>query len=199
LELGTWNLEFLFRWIRMSKLNSILVLLAAFLAVFWEAAFTGIRHLLGAQIDLLPALVVYATLSTGLITMTLVAVLGGLLFDALSANPLGVSVLPLFLIGFVIYSQRELILRDQTFAQFVIGLCASAAAPVLTLMLLLTAGHAPLLRWSSLWQWIVMSVGGGVATPVFFALFDFFERALSYSRVSETSFRPDREIRRGRK
>jgi hypothetical protein len=78
----------------MTTLNSILVLLATLLAVFWEAAFNGIRHLVGAQIDLLPALIVYASLCTRLSTMTLVAVLGGLLFDTLSANPLGITVPP---------------------------------------------------------------------------------------------------------
>ena len=96
----------------MSTLNSILILLVAFLAVFCESAFGGIRNLIGAQIDLLPALVVYAALSAGMPTITLVSVLGGLFFDSLSANPLGVSILPLFLAGFAIYTQRELILRD---------------------------------------------------------------------------------------
>ena len=45
--------------------------------------------------------------------------LGGLWFDSLSANPLGVSVLPLFLVGLAIHLNRELILRDQAFAQVV--------------------------------------------------------------------------------
>jgi rod shape-determining protein MreD len=183
----------------MSTLHSILVLLATVAAVFAESTFGGIRHLLGAQVDLLPAIVVYAALRTGLVTMSLVATLGGLLFDSLSANPLGISVLPLFIPGFVIYLKRELILQDQLFAQCVIGLCASAVTPALTLLLLLTAGHTPLLGWGSLWQWIVMSVGGAIATPVLFLLFDRFDRALSYRRATESSFRPDREIRRGRK
>src|SRR2546425_11720655 len=43
----------------MTLLNTIFILGAAFLAVFWEAAFHGVRHLLGAQVDLLPALMVY--------------------------------------------------------------------------------------------------------------------------------------------
>src|SRR5262249_26963958 len=89
----------------MPALNSILILLAAFLAVFGEAAFNGLRHLLGAQIDLLPALVVYASLSANLLTLTLLCVLGGLFFDSLSANHLGVTVLPLFVVGILIYSQ----------------------------------------------------------------------------------------------
>src|SRR5882762_5367650 len=150
----------------MTWLNSVLVLVAAFLAVFWEAAFGGFRHLLGAQIDLLPPLIVYASLCTGMVTVGLVSFIGGLWFDSLSANPLGVSVLPLFIIGLVIYSNRELILRDQTFAHVVLGLGASAAAPVMTLLLLLTTGRAPLFGWGTLWQLFVMTVGGAIATPV---------------------------------
>jgi cell shape-determining protein MreD len=182
-----------------TPLNSILMLLVTFLAVFCEAAFNGVRSLLGAQIDLLPALVVCASLSAGLTTMTLVAVLGGLFFDSLSANPFGISVLPLFLVGFAIHTQRDLILREQLFAQWVLGLAASAAVPGLTLLLLLTGGHAPLLSWITLWQWIVMSVGGAVATPALFLLFDWFDRVFSYRQANETTFRQDREIRRGRK
>jgi len=182
----------------MTALSSILVLAVAFVAVFVAASFNGPRHLLGAQIDLLPALVVYASLSAGMATIVLTAVGGGLLFDSLSANPLGVSVLPLFIVGFIIFSQRELILREQLFAQFVLGLAASAIVPLLTLLLMLTKGQLPLLGWGSLWQWIVMSLGGAVATPILFRLFGLFDRALNYRNVFETSFRPDREIRRGR-
>jgi cell shape-determining protein MreD len=131
--------------------------------------------------------------------MTLVAVLGGLLFDSLSANPLGISVLPLFLVGLAIYTQRDLILREQLFAQWVLGLSASAAVPLLTLLLLMTGHHRPLLGWISVWQWLVMSVAGAIATPALFLLFDWFDRQFSYQRATETSFRPDREIRRGRK
>jgi rod shape-determining protein MreD len=183
----------------MIALNSIVLLLTTVIAVFWEAAFNGIRHLFGAQIDLLPALIVYASLSSGLFTLTLVAVLGGLLFDTLSANPLGSSILPLFVCGWALYRKRELVLRDELFAQFVLGLIASGAVPVMTVLILLTAGESPLLGWGSLWQWTVMTAGGAVATVIVFQLFDLFDRALSYRRVTETSFRPDREIRRGRR
>lgn len=182
----------------MTWLSTILVLLAAFLAIFWEAAFGGIRRLLGAQVDLLPALMVYASLCGDFATVCLLALCGGLWFDSLSANPLGISVLPLFAVGVPLYINRGLILRDQTFAQFVLGLAASAAAPVLTLGLLLTAGHSPPLGWGTLWQLIVMAFGGALATPVCFALFDGLHRAFVHRSASQTSFRPDREIRRGR-
>jgi len=182
----------------MNWLDTILVLFAAFLVVFWEAAFQGVRHLLGAQIDLLPALMVYASLCAGLNTAMLLALCGGLWFDSLSANPLGISVLPLLAIGVAIYASRELILRSQTFAQLVIGLAASIAVPLITLLLLLSTGHQPLLGWGTLWQVLVMGFGGALATPVFFELFGWLHRKLGRVQVSEVSFRPDREIRRGR-
>jgi cell shape-determining protein MreD len=182
----------------MNSLTTLLILIATFLAVFWEAAFQGIRHLLGAQIDLLPALMVYAGLGGTVSTICLVAGFGGLLFDSLSANPLGISILPLFAAGFVVHLWRDLILRDEVFAQTVLGLAAGAAVPLMELLLLLTAGRAPQLGWGTLWQLIVMSLGSAVATPVFFFVFEWFQRSLFPAPVVETSFRPDREIRRGR-
>lgn len=182
----------------MNWFHTVLVLGAGFLAVFWEAAFGGVRHLLGAQIDLLPPLMVYASLSTGITTVTLLALCGGLWFDSLSANPLGSTVLPLFAVGFAIHLKRDLILRDQTFAQVVLGLGASTAAPVLTLLLLLTMSRAPLLGWGTLWQLVVLSVGGAIATPIIFELFGWLRGTLVHHGAAETSFRPDREIRRGR-
>ena len=181
----------------MKAINTILILLAAFVAVFLQTVI-GTRGWLGAQTDLLPALIVYASLTGGLTTVALLAVCGGLWFDALSANPLGITMLPLFLIGLAINRQREFILRDQIFAQFILGLAASAAAPLLTLLLLFSGGHAPIIGWGTLWQWLVMSLGGGLLTPLCFRFFIFVGRAFFYRPLTQTSFRSDRQIRRGR-
>ncbi|HTY88900.1 MAG TPA: hypothetical protein VMB80_15655 [Candidatus Acidoferrum sp.] len=178
--------------------QTILILAVAFLVVFGEATFSFLRHWLGAQVDLLPALMVYAALNTEIVTVSLLAVLGGLWFDALSANPLGISILPLYAVGFLICYRRDMILRELSFARLVLGAMASAVVPVLSLLLLLTAGKQPLLGWGSLWQWFVMTGGGAAATPLLFALFGWCHRAFGYQPLAETSFRPDREIRRGR-
>jgi cell shape-determining protein MreD len=182
----------------MSWLHTVFVLAIAFLAAFWESAFSGLRHLLGAQVDLLPSLMVYAALCTNLTTVTLLAVLGGLWFDSLSANPLGVTMLPLFVVGLLIHVKRDLMVRNQTFAQAMLGLAASAAVPLLTVLVLLTKRHTPLLGLGTLWQLIVMSVGGAVATPICFELFGWLDRMLVHPRAEQSSFRSDREIRRGR-
>jgi rod shape-determining protein MreD len=182
----------------MNWFNTISILAAAFLAVFWESAFPGVRRLLGAQVDLLPPLMVYASLCADLRTVCLLAFCGGLWFDSLSVNPLGASVLPLFIVGLMLTRKRELILKDQVFAQVVVGLAASAAVPILMLILLLTLGRAPLFGWGTLWQLIVMSIGGAIATPVVFVFFEWVQYTFAHRRGSESSFRSDREIRRGR-
>jgi rod shape-determining protein MreD len=182
----------------MNWFNTIALLVVAYLAVFAQATVNEFRLAFGAQIDLLPGLVVYASLSSGVPALTLVAVCGGLWLDSLSANPLGVSMLPLFLTGLLIHRSRDLILRQQPFAQFVLGTSASVAVPLLTLLLLLNSNVQPLVSWFSLWQWIVMSVAGGLVTPLWFLLFDRLGEALNYRALGETSFRSDREIKRGR-
>jgi len=182
----------------MNAFHTLLILLAAFFAVFLQAATTALPRLLGAQVDLLPALMVYAALTAGPGTLALVALCGGLWFDSLSANPLGLSVLPLALIGWLVARRRELLLRQQWFAQLVLGLAASAGAPLLGVLLLLSAGREPLLGWGSLWQWTVMTLLGGVATPLLFQWFGWLTRTFGYAEVARPGFRPDREIRRGR-
>ena len=179
----------------MNPFQTILILSAAFLAVFGETVLSAPRELLGAQIDLLPAIMVFAALNAGLPTIAALAIFGGLWLDTFSANPLGISILPLMLVGFPIYLRRDLILRDLPFAQFVIGAIASALVPALTLLMLLSGSTEPLLGWGTLLQWLVMTAGGAVATPFIFALMDWCNGSLGYKLRTEVSFRPDREIR----
>src|ERR1700722_15789389 len=113
-----WN-RFGFCSNEMNFFNPFLILGFAFLAVFGEATLSAPRHWLGAQIDLLPALMVYTALNADIVTMSLLAVLGGLWFDSFSANPPGITILPLFVAGLSIHLRRDLILRDLPFAQFV--------------------------------------------------------------------------------
>jgi len=179
----------------MIAFNSLMILIAAYAVVFLQSAMNGF---LGTQLDVLPALMVYASLTAGPVTVAALALCGGLWFDSLSANPLGITILPLLAIGFTVQVRRDLILRDQSFAQFIIGLTASFAAPAITLMFLLTAGRTPLLGWGTVWQMLLMTLVGGAATPGFFWLFGRVAQTFDYREVVTSSFRTDREIRRGR-
>ena len=55
----------------MNPFQTILILSAAFLAVFGETVLSMPRVWLGAQIDLLPAIMVFAALNAGLTTIRL--------------------------------------------------------------------------------------------------------------------------------
>ena len=182
----------------MNPFQTILILLFAFLAVFGEATLSAPRHWLGAQVDLLPALMVYAALNAGLPTIALLGVLGGIWLDTFSANPLGISILPLFGVGWLISLRRDLILRDLPFAQCVLGAIASAVVPALKALMLLSGGKELLMGWGTLWQWVVLTAGGAVAAPFLFSLIGWCSRTLGYQPRQETSFRPDREIRHGK-
>ncbi len=182
----------------MNYLSFIALIAVTYLTVFLTAWQSGTRNWLGVQLDFLPALMVYCGLSVDWGTLSVIAVLGGLWFDSLSANPLGISILPLFLIGFVIERNRGLILRDQTYAQFCLGAAASVSAPILTLLMLLSMGNKPLFGWGSIWQWVIMGALGGASAPFYFRLFARIETAFNFQRHPEPSFRPDREVKRGR-
>lgn len=180
----------------MKILNAILVLVIAFVAVFLQATFPLLRNILGTQVDLLPALMVCAALSTNLFTVALLAVFGGLWFDSLSANPFGISILPLFIIGFLICVYHDLILRELPFAQLFLGAAASALAPAMTVLFLFSSERRLLIGWGSLWQWLVMTAAGAAATPLLFSLLQACDHAFGYQPKSQTSFRSDREILR---
>jgi hypothetical protein len=182
----------------MNLFPTILILLAAFLAVFAEGALTFPRSWLGAQIDVLPVLMVYAALNARLSAVVLLAVCGGLWADTFSANPFGISILPLFAVGFPIFLQRELVLRDLPFAQIVLGAIAGAAVPALTLLMLLSGGHKPVFGWGTLWQFIVMSGGCALLAPMIFGALDWAKNSFGYQQRSANQFRLDREIRRGK-
>ncbi|MBI1841681.1 MAG: hypothetical protein HYR88_12635 [Verrucomicrobia bacterium] len=182
----------------MNSINACLVLSATLIVVFLQSTAVGFRNIVGAQPDLLPSLVVYATLTSGLGLGTVTALCGGLCFDALSHNPLGISIGPLFAVALVIERYRGLILRDQSYAQFITGVAAGAAAPALTLLLLLNTDRTPLVGWSSLWQWGMVALVSGVFTPAWFLLFGWLAGLLSYETMPDPATPSNRQIKRGR-
>lgn len=181
-----------------AAVHTIVLVLIAYLATFLAAVDQPFNRILDTQINLLPALMVYTGLSAGWATLTALAVLAGLWFDALSANPLGISILPLFIVAFALKWSRELILRDAPYAQFVLGGLASAIVPILSLISLFCLGYKPVLGWNSFPQFLLKIIIGAAATPLFFWLLARLHRALIHPQMGETSFRNDREIKRGR-
>jgi hypothetical protein len=182
----------------MTWTHPTLLLVAAFLGVWAETQFALFRNLLGAPLHVLPSLMVVTALQSSTRMTTLLAVLGGLWFDTFSANPLGVTILPLFVVGMGIRGFEAMLLRDLPYAQFLLGAAAGILVPLFTLASLLSLGLNPRLGLATFWQLGVMGVTGGLITPALFHIFVRVERALNYPAMTESSFRPDREIKRGR-
>jgi hypothetical protein len=182
----------------MNHARLIVLLTLAYLAVFFQAAFEAPQRWLGGPVSLVPPLMVCAALRQGLAAVTVLALCASLWLDALSANPLGSSLLPLFLAGWGVWHWREALLRELDYAQLILGALASLCVPVLTLVLVLSRGAEPDLGWHTVWQLVVLTVGGGVCTPILFRLLEWLERLFVHPEVVAGSFRPDREIKRGR-
>jgi cell shape-determining protein MreD len=182
----------------MNPLSLALLFGLAFLGVFLGAAWSGPARLLGANLDIMPALMLYAGIHGAPWVFAALAVAGGLGADSLSANPAGVSVLPLFAIGLAAHARRAVILHEEWTAQMVLGLGAGAFAPLATLLLLYTLGAEPIIRWGSIWQWGIVALCGALATLLVFRLLAWMRRQLAYGHVPDPTFRPDRELERGR-
>ncbi len=182
----------------MNRLEIIAFLLAAWLAVAFEVSFNGFRNALGAQISLVPPLMVYVALSSSLPSVALLAVVGGLAQDSFSANPLGVTTLALVLTGFLLHYQRDLVLRDQIYAQVMTGFLASSLVPAFVVLALMNTSNPVPLTWRLIGQWLVVAVGGAVATPLVFQLFALVNRLFTYQSLPESHYRETRQIKRTR-
>jgi len=174
------------------------ILFVAYLAVFCQSHLVFVRHAIGAQVDALPSLLVYAGLTSSLPAVVATAVVSGLWVDCLSANPLGLSILPLALAGMLAHAFRAILLREDLGTQYLLGLAACASVPLLTLGLLIAAGQEPLFRGWFAWRWLASAAIGATSMPLFFRAFARLDRALNYRPEPSPGFRPDREIDRGR-
>jgi rod shape-determining protein MreD len=179
------------------RASTLTILLAAYAVVFLESWTTFFRYWVGAQPELLPSLMVYAALRLSLPAVALTALFGGLGLDSLSANPFGVSVLPLGALGLALHALRGMIVQEDRSVQFALGAGASGLVPLAQLTLIVAVGGEPLWGAWSLWRWFVMAILGGLCTPLWFRLFARLDQALNYQPEASVAFRADREIDRG--
>ena len=74
-----------------SSLVFFIFLACGYFAIFLQARIEFVRDLTGAQIDVLPGMIVYAGLSFRRAFAIAASLILGLLFDSISANSLGAS------------------------------------------------------------------------------------------------------------
>lgn len=182
----------------MSWVPTIALFFVAWLGVFAQTQFSPVARLLGTVPGVVPALLVYAALTSNLAVVSGLAVFAALALDSLSASRLGVSLAPMFAVVFLIHARQQLILRDQLYAQFWMGLGAGLFVPLSTLALLSLGQVSPITGAATLWHLLLSAVGNGLMCPAFFRIFDALRDTFDYQPIPESSFRPDRQIKRGR-
>jgi len=183
----------------MSWIPTIALFLVAWLAAFGQTQFRPVVGWFGTPVAILPALMVYAALTHPLVTMAILAVFAGVSLDALSAGPPGLSILPLFLVGFVLHLRQHLILREQTYAQAWLGFAAGVAVPLATWVLLELGSRDFIAGPFLAIQILFLGLLNGAVCPAVFRTFDAIRNVFDYQPLAETSFRADREIVRGRR
>lgn len=119
--------------------------LAVVLAMALQCTLAAVVNISGAKLELVPAMVVFAALFANWRRALFVAVAGGLLFDALSYQPLGLSVAPLAVATVAINHFQRVLYRRNILLQIALGGATSFAVSVWTWMLLrFTATPLPL-------------------------------------------------------
>ncbi len=182
----------------MNWLAPTLLFGVTWIALFAQTQFDVFRALFGFPLSILPALVVYTALTLDLWITSIFCCVSGLLFDSLSEARLGVSVAPLFAVGFALHFRRHLILREQTFARFWLGFGAGFVIPLATLGVTLLGNRQPSVGWPAIWQALFIGLFNGLACPICFRVFDWLKDYFDYQPIPMSSFRADREIKRGR-
>lgn len=119
------------------------LLAAAMLVMAFQCALAAVVNLAGVKFDLMPAMVVFAALFASWNRALLVAIVCGLLLDALSFQTLGLSVVPFAVVAAAINHFQRVLFRDNILLQAAFGGAISLALSAWT-WLLLALSETPL-------------------------------------------------------
>lgn len=182
----------------MSRIPILLLFVVLWLAVFAQTQFPVLREWLGTPLSAIPALLVYVALTHGLALTAALGLVAALWLDSLSASRFGASILPMVLFGFAVQTRGHMILRDQRFAQFWLGVMGGVLVPLGTAGLLQLGQRQPSWTVGTWWQLGLLGLLNGLLCPQVFRFFDHLNQAFNYQPLEPQTFRIDRQIVRGR-
>ena len=126
----------------MSRPTFTCLILMAMVLTYVQSHWSMMEGMWRAQIDLLPVFAAFAALHGGLGPIIGLALIAGSWLDVLSANPLGTSLVSLFLTALILHRLHEVLLKGQLAAQFFVCLAAGAFGPTIILPFSLGNEHA---------------------------------------------------------
>lgn len=181
------------------NLSQIILLIAcAYISVSAGVSFfSGLRAITGISIDLLPMIMTYIAMNYRVGVIALFSIIGGVMYDSLSANPLGITCFGLFSAGAVINYLKQFVVKTLYQSQSTFGFIACMVSPLISLVAMLSMGIKPLIDVEWLLKIIISAVICGLLTPLVFKFFQWIDHTFNYKPVVATSFRADREIEHG--
>jgi len=162
----------------MKSFLTLTILLTALITTYAASAWSLPKLILGTQLDPLPALVLVVALRTPITAIAALAIFASLTQSALSSNPLGISLLPLYTLGFIVHINSHNLSYHHIGTRFALGAAAGAAIPLMSLVLLILINKEPLIGWFSLWQWSVGIITSGLMALVFFPLVEWLDNSV---------------------
>jgi rod shape-determining protein MreD len=127
----------------------------------------------GIRLEFLPALVVYMGLTLHRQRAIALALAAGMVQDALSAAPFGVSALAYGISAVLLTSLREVLDRDLPWVQYSAGALTSMAAAI---MAFFVVG----ISFGAIFKMLIVASIGGVLTGILFLVFDYTRMVWGY-------------------
>jgi rod shape-determining protein MreD len=154
-------------------MNTVIAIVGILIAAAWQAHMPTFWWLGGIHVELLPALVVYAALTMHRRRAVMLALVAGLMQDALSAAPFGISALAFGIAAIVITSLREALDRDLPWMQWSAGGLTSITASTI-------AFFAVGISIGNVFKMLVAASIAGMATVVLFFILDYARLAWGF-------------------
>ena len=182
----------------MSGLTLLLFVVVSWIFVYLQVQGIWFRHWIGSGISFLPAFIVYTAWAQPVWVATCITILSSLWLDALSNQPLGLSLIPFVVVAVVVQDRRQMLVTHEFRMQFWLGAAASLAVNIMTYTLLRLISVDFIASWGTWWILLVSAVLNGIACVVLFPVFNRLRYALEYQPILAPTYRYDREIKRGR-
>lgn len=154
-------------------MNTLIAIAGILIAVALQARMPTLWWLGGVHVELLPALVVYATLTMDRRRALVLALVAGLTQDALSAAPFGITALAYGISAIVITSLREALDRDLPWMQWSAGALTSITASII-------AFFAVGISIGNVLKMLMAASIAGMATVVLFFVLDYARMAWGF-------------------
>ena len=162
----------------MKSYSTLTILLIALVSIYVASAWNLPRQLFGAQLDPLPALMLVVALRSPISTIGMLSIFGSFAQSALSSNPFGLSLIPLYLFGFIVHLYSRSLYHHHSGSRLALGAAAGALIPIMSLGLLLVTNKEPLFGWFTLWQWAVGTLSSGLIALMFFPLIEWLDKSV---------------------